>query len=161
MPSIGKGRHTVHVLASALGKAGTGTAQVSITFGNEAGETITSYHFLTDNALPYTNETLARLGWDVEARGYRYDELNKGQESPLVGAETEITVVEEVTPSGETKLKVKFVGSGGIGAKPMDEADAAILVAEIARKARALKGLAPTAARTTPPPINPANKPPF
>ena len=62
-----KSRYRAKAVAWALGEASTGTPQIGIEFevqdGDQKGERISGYYFLSDNAADYTLEKMRNCGW--------------------------------------------------------------------------------------------------
>ncbi len=138
MPVIGKGRHDVSVVRSALAESGEhkDTPQIIVQFQDLNNDTITAYLFCTEKAWPYTAEKLCTLGWDPVKRGYRFEELN-ADPSPIVGNFVEI-VVDEEEYEGKKRNKVKFINPTGGRIERMEPA-AAVSFAERLRR-RILQG---------------------
>jgi len=85
------------VVQSVLGVAGTGKQQLAVTFEyhDEEGRRrlVTSYHFFTDAALPWTVEALRAMGWDPEANNW--DILSLDETSILKGCAVVLVLEEE------------------------------------------------------------------
>jgi hypothetical protein len=121
-----------------ISEASTGTMfvalPVEVTAGDHAGEQITAFLPISDNAIENTVNSLA------DAFGYagNFEDLYRGQ-CPFVGAACSITTaIEEY--QGENKCKVKWVNKagGGNGIKPAEEDKFKTMMARFGRKAQAL-----------------------
>lgn len=111
MFKVGKNENC-EVVSTQLGTSGADQKQqIEVTFMDPEGDTITAYLFCTDAAWPYTAEKLGKMGWDPEARGYAFEELNEDP-SPLRGWRGDIVCKSE-TYNGEAKLKVQFINALG------------------------------------------------
>lgn len=144
MPLMKPGWHRVSVTSTVLAKSSKGNMQIVVGFVNEGGEDISAYLATTEAAWPYTEEKLARLGWDAEARNYQIQELNAGKDTPILHVETDILVVEEMN-EGKPYIKVDRIGRGGVTeAAPADEVTA--FAATFRARVLAAKGPRATAA---------------
>lgn len=136
------GRHLVRVLGHVLGKSGTGTPHIAVSFENEAGDRITWYGYLSEKALDRTVESLQILGWDFQADNGLIDRLN-GTDT-LVNNMAEIVVEHEVY-EGKINAKVKWVNAVGGGlAAAIPDSDAATLAASLRARIMTSKKVAPS-----------------
>lgn len=161
MPEIGK--HRARAVATKLGYASTGTAQVALQFAvvtndgtQETGETIAAYLYLSDAAFDRSIEALRHCGW----KGDDLSDL-----STVGSQDCEIDVADEEY-NGETKRKVKWINGLGRGelrmAEEMGPNDAKRFAAEMKAKIAALTGGQRTAAKPAPaarPAARPAQRP--
>ena len=105
--------YEVEVTATRLGESKGGTACVEIDFRCAAPEgSIIAWRYFTKNAWQYTEADLKVLGWDAEARGHNFEELNTGENSPIVGAKAQIAVGDEEY-NGKVSSKVAFINAPG------------------------------------------------
>ena len=127
----GQWKVNASVVQSVLGVAGTGKQQLAVTFEYQDEEgrrrLVTSYHFFTDAALPWTVEALRAMGWDPEQNNW--DVLSLDATDLLKGREVVLVLEEEEYPegSGQFHTKVRFVNApGGAGVERLapDEAKA-------------------------------------
>ncbi len=127
----GQWKANATVVKSVLGVAGTGKQQLAVTFEyqDEQGRRrlVTSFHFFTDAALPWTVEALRAMGWDPEQNNW--DVLSLDDTDLLKGREVVLILEEEEYPegSGQFHTKVRFVNApGGAGVERLapDEAKA-------------------------------------
>lgn len=81
--------------------------------------------WLTEGAAQYTMKALADLGWDPREKGYDsiFNELDKGEDSPLVGAECDL-VLDMDEYQGERRLRIKFINRKGGGVRKALNEDA-------------------------------------
>jgi len=107
------------VVASALGKASTGTEQVAVQFEykDEQGQphTITWYgYFSSEKAQEIADDALKALGWDPAKNGWNYYVLNDDtSDNPILGKTASLVLVEDTDLDGNPRMKVKFVNAGG------------------------------------------------
>ena len=99
-----------------IGEDADGRAQLSIYFEDiETGEGITWYSSMgtlkdggfSDKAFKFGCDQLRGLGWDAEKERWQFEALG-GDDSPLVGREAEIVVVNEPY-DGKDRVKVKYI----------------------------------------------------
>lgn len=88
------------------------TKAIVIEAQTEDGETGTAFLYCSPKAWPYTEEKLAKLGWDPAKNGYRFEELN-GDSSPLIGAPCRMRMKEEEY-NGKMTRKYDIFGGGFI-----------------------------------------------
>ena len=139
MAIIEPGRWDVTITSSGLKQAKTGSDQIVVAFvHDETGAVITAYLSCTDKAWPYTRDKLKACGWDAEACGYRFEDLNSEQ-SPIVGKRVNILVDAEFDENCKQRNKVAFINAiGGGGVERMEEGEAATFAARL--RARLLGG---------------------
>lgn len=165
MPMLGPGTYDVVVRNASFNGKGD-VPQLSIYFEDEMGESITWYHSLgykkdgtfSEASFKFAADALRNLGWDAEARQYRFEELG-AEDSPLIGRHAEIVVQDEVY-EGKTRTKVKWINDPTRprgGAERM-EPDAAKSFAD--RLRTSLGKAAPPAKPKPPAPAKPLNEGP-
>jgi len=127
------------VVRSVLGVAGTGKQQLAVTYEyhDEEGQRrlVTSYHFFTDAALPWTVEALRAMGWDPERNNW--DVLSLDDTDILKGREVVLVLEEEEYPegSGQFHTKVRFVNApGGAGVERLAPDEAKAFAADLRRR---------------------------
>jgi glutamine amidotransferase-like uncharacterized protein len=125
--------------SSYINESKTGTLSVAIPLkvsdGAQAGDEITAYLFISDNAVDRTAETLA------EVFGYagNFEDLYNGQ-CPFLGAECSITTEIEQY-EGKPRCKVKWLnaaGSGGNGINKAEPDKFKALMSKFGRRAQAM-----------------------
>lgn len=110
------GRYSARAMEWQIGKAGTGTEQLGVSFevtqGEAAGERITWYGYFTDKGFEITAKALRACGW----MGTDLSDL-----TGLDTNEVQIVVEHEVSEAdGNTYAKVKWVNKpGGIAMKEL------------------------------------------
>jgi len=69
----------------------------------------TYFASFSDNSYPtFIEKMLKELGWDPAEHNYAFDELNAGDNSPLVGREAK-AVFQMDTYNGQSKIKLRFL----------------------------------------------------
>lgn len=111
------------VHASYLGSMQSGKEFVEVCFTEKNGLGHQSKKlFLTEAGWEHAKKSLAILGWDAEANGYRFELLGDGEDSPLVGAECEIVIRAEPEQNGERIFNnVAFINAIGGGGAPREK----------------------------------------
>lgn len=161
---LNPGTYNAIAKSAQLSEAKTGTEQVAVLFeivdAEFAGQTITWFGFLTENAMRRTLESLRHAGWT----GDDITEL-----SSLSGDTPNVQlVVEHEEWNGQTRAKVKWVnsGNGGLNTTPLAANKAEALKRKVkaaalamAREQGGAKAAAPAPARRpqpsrTPPPAS-------
>lgn len=159
MPIIPVGTWDATVVASVLGKTGTGKEQIAITFQDEAGNRSTWYGYFTDAAIERTLETLQILGWVAAQNDWRLDTLHNTD--LIVGAKAAI-VVEDEEYDGKIRAKIRWVNELGGGAvkEQMAPAEAEAFAKRLRSVLARKKGPAPSTARAAAPakPAAPASR---
>jgi len=159
------------VVKSLLGITGTGKQQLAVTFEyqdeNGARGYVTSYHFFTDAALPWTVEALRALGWDPEENDWNVLTLD---DTPVLRGREASLVLEEEEYEGKVRTKVRFVNAlGGAGVERLAPDAAKAFASDLRRRlmqaappraGAAKRGASPAAAgprpaATTPPASDP------
>ncbi|NUN51409.1 MAG: hypothetical protein HUU06_01300, partial [Planctomycetaceae bacterium] len=127
------------VVKSVLGVAGTGKQQLAVTFEYQDEEgrrrLVTSFHFFTDAALPWTVEALRAMGWDPEANNW--DVLSLDDTDVLKGRAVVLVLEEEEYPegSGQFHTKVRFVNAaGGAGVERLAPEEAKAFAADLRKR---------------------------
>lgn len=111
------------VRGSYLGALDGGKEYVEVLFDevNGAGEQAKKL-WLTDAGWQHAEKCLKILGWDAEARDYQFEELGRGDESPIAGAACEIVVIAEASQDGSRVYNnVAFVNAVGGGRAPREK----------------------------------------
>lgn len=154
------------VLASALGRASTGTEQVAVQFeyvDPQSRETrsITWYgYFSSEKAQEIADDALKALGWDPAKNGWNYYVLNDDspEQNPILGKTAQLVLGMDEDLDGNPQLRVKFVNSGGgLAMKERMDPDAA--KAFSAKMRARVGGVAPSAPRPQPAAPRPAPAP--
>jgi len=139
MPIMPVGRHFGSTcVGSALQKAGTGTLQIVLSWTNEQGEHINSYHFVTEGAWGYAEELLTKLGWVPAEHDYDLSQLNLSP-SPLDGVKAAVYVKEEPGKDGAPP-RLKAMVFADNGPQLMDPAEARKTADDFRLKLRAWSG---------------------
>jgi hypothetical protein len=131
-PLTPEGRYEAKVIGHDIGESSNGTPQIAIRFGfkDSDGKELTEvyYGYFSEKSMAAEKgifNTLRNLGWDADARGYKYEQLaSKDKDNPeggaLIGASASIVVEHEVQEQGENKGKkrsrVAWVNAPGGGA---------------------------------------------
>lgn len=133
MAELGPGRHRVKITNTRLGESRSGKDYIGMAFEDAEGNSISADRWLTEKTVDRTISELKTCGWDAEANGYDFTQLNASP-SPIEGNEVEIQVKEEAY-NGTMQNRVAWINPiGGPKARP----DRAAKIAE-RMKARALK----------------------
>lgn len=95
----------------------------------ESGGTAKKSLWLTEKAFEHTAKALALMGWDPQEKGYRFEELDTGFDTPIKGAHVEIVVIEELEYNGDRVFpQVKWIndpdGGGGVPQERMQAGEA-------------------------------------
>lgn len=98
----------------------------------ETGDRFRSYLYCSERAWPYTEEKLAKLGWDATAHGFRFEELN-GDDSPLIGAPCTVRLKSEEY-DGKMRQKADVFAPGGGGVKRLESGEAASFADRLRRR---------------------------
>lgn len=152
------------VIASALGRASTGTEQVAVQFEYQdaQGQTrsITWYgYFSSEKSTEIADDALKALGWEPAKNGWNYYVLNDDSaENPILGKTASLVLGPDKDLDGNERMKVKFVNAGGgLAMKERMDPDAA---RAFSAKMRArVGGVAPSAPRPQPAAPRPAPAP--
>lgn len=150
MARIPVGTHEARVIATAIGRTGTGKEQIAVTFEDEAGNQSTWYGYFTEASLERTMKTLTEaLGWDAAADDHRIDALHNSD--TLVGHRAQL-VVEDEEYQNKVTAKIKWVNSLGGGAplkEQMNDMEAKDFASNL-RKRLLAKGGAKPSTRSAP-----------
>lgn len=143
------GRHDVTTSNTQFGESDNGKPFIQITYTTAAGEVITGWNYLTDDAFEKTVKTM-RECFGFDGKFATLAEQVDGKPCSIV--------VETDNYNGKERLKVKWtnpIGGGGMKpAKPMSNIETRM--AELSAKAARIPAAAPKAAAPRPAAARPA-----